>query len=220
MTSSYWLDFLTMAGAHLLAVASPGPDMALVIRQSARYGSRGSFWSSIGIGLGILVHVAYSLLGLALLLKQNPMWFNALRGLAALFLIYIGWQSLQAARSPSRSGQDEAQSGRDKTLTRRKALSTGFLTNVLNPKATLFFLALYTVVPEPGTPTALLFVYGLWMSLATGLWFIGLSRLLEHPRLAARIQHQQALIERCMGLFLIILGLQLLLSPLLASMTA
>ncbi|HKB58328.1 MAG TPA: LysE family transporter, partial [Lacunisphaera sp.] len=61
---NYWSEFLTIAVAHALAVASPGPDFALVLRQSLTHGRRTAIWSSIGVGCGISIHIVYCLLGL------------------------------------------------------------------------------------------------------------------------------------------------------------
>ena len=72
----YWAEFLTIAVAHLFAVASPGPDFAVVLRQSVLGGSRTGIWTSLGVGSAILLHVAYCLLGVALLLAQSPSLFN------------------------------------------------------------------------------------------------------------------------------------------------
>ena len=68
----YWAEFFTIAIAHLFAVASPGPDFAVVIRQNVRGGTRSGVWTSLGVGCAILLHVSYCLLGVALLLSQSP----------------------------------------------------------------------------------------------------------------------------------------------------
>ena len=60
------MEFLTVASLHLFAVASPGPDFALVIRQCFRYGKKSAIWTSLGISVGILFHVSLSLIGLGL----------------------------------------------------------------------------------------------------------------------------------------------------------
>ena len=69
--STYWLEFITIASVHFLAVASPGPDLAIVLKHSISYGRRAAIWTSIGIGSGILIHVIYSLLGIGLLINTN-----------------------------------------------------------------------------------------------------------------------------------------------------
>ena len=88
--------FLTVALLHLFAVASPGPDFVLVSRQSFRYGRMIAIWTSAGIALGILFHVALSLTGLSLLLQNQPDLFWYLKLAAALYIGYLGLASLIA----------------------------------------------------------------------------------------------------------------------------
>ncbi len=79
----YWAEFFTVALIHLLAVASPGPDFAIVVRESVAHGRRAGTWTALGVGTGIFVHVAYSLLGIGLIVSQSIVLFNALKWLAA-----------------------------------------------------------------------------------------------------------------------------------------
>ncbi|MGY0622770.1 MAG: LysE family translocator, partial [Paraglaciecola chathamensis] len=87
--SLYWGEFLTIAGVHLLAVASPGPDFAIVLKHSINYGRRIAMITSIGVGVAILLHVTYSLLGIGLLLKTNPLVYTIFSYVAAAYLVYI-----------------------------------------------------------------------------------------------------------------------------------
>ena len=88
------MEFLTVASLHLFAVASPGPDFALVIRQCFRYGKRSAIWTSLGISVGILFHVSLSLIGLGLLITYQPSIFNGLKILASLYILYLGVVSI------------------------------------------------------------------------------------------------------------------------------
>src|SRR3990167_31860 len=98
----YWTEFLAVALIHLLAVASPGPDFAIVVRESVAHGRRSGIFSAIGVGCGIFIHVAYSLLGIGLIVSQSIVLFNALKWLAAAYLVYIGIRALRAKpASPS-----------------------------------------------------------------------------------------------------------------------
>ena len=72
----YWPEFLVIALAHLLAVASPGPDFAIVLKHSVTYGRRCAIYTSLGVGTAILLHIAYTLIGIGLLLSQTPWLFN------------------------------------------------------------------------------------------------------------------------------------------------
>ena len=83
--AKYWSEFLLVALVHLVAVASPGPDFAMVLRQSVIFGRRPAIWTSLGIGTGIFLHVAYSLLGIGLLVRSSVLAFNVLKWLGAIY---------------------------------------------------------------------------------------------------------------------------------------
>ena len=208
----YWSEFATIAIAHLFAVASPGPDFAVVTRQCVKQGIRAGVWTSAGVGSGILLHVAYCLLGVALLLSRSPALFNGVKLLAAAYLFYLGVTAILASmKTPAANAASQEQTG-DSSGSPLRAFALGFLTNGLNPKATLFFLALFAVVISPATPLAVQSVYGLYLALATFLWFAMLSRLLGHPPVRAFLLRSGVWFERGMGLVLIALAAQIALT--------
>ena len=84
----YVAEFLTVALIHLLAVASPGPDFAVVVRESVTHGHRAGTWTALGVGSAIFLHVGYSLLGIGLIVSQSIVLFNALKWAAAAYLLY------------------------------------------------------------------------------------------------------------------------------------
>lgn len=202
-------EFLTIAIAHLFAVASPGPDFAIVLRQSVTNGQRAGLWTSLGIALGILLHVTYCVLGVALLLSSSPKLFLALKLMAAVYLILLG---VRAIKDSMRHGEIQVSNGDNLTHSAGKLLLTGFLTNGLNPKATLFFLALFTVVIDIETPFLVQAFYGVYLSLATFCWFALLSIILAIHGVRNWFLRSGAWFERLMGLVLIGLGLQLALT--------
>ena len=149
----YLAEFLTVALIHLLAVASPGPDFAVVVRESVTHGRRAGTWTALGVGSAIFLHVGYSLLGIGLIVSQSIVLFNALKWAAAAYLLYIGFKALRAQPAkPVAEGELHREAGE---RTPRGAFTAGFVTNGLNPKATLFFLSLFTVVINPHTPLTL-----------------------------------------------------------------
>ena len=90
LVEQYWVEFLTIASVHLLAVASPGPDFAIVLKHSISFGRRAAIITSIGVGAAILIHVAYSLLGIGILIKTTPVLFQVFSYVAAAYLLYLG----------------------------------------------------------------------------------------------------------------------------------
>ena len=210
----YWSEFLLVALAHLVAVASPGPDFAMVLRQSITFGRRTAIWTSVGIGTGIFLHVAYSLLGIGLLVRSSVLAFNILKWLGAAYLAWIGQKALRAKPfAPAAAGTGSSMAiGAPRPPDRRAAFVTGFLTNALNPKATLFFVSLFSVVINPRTPVLIQSAYGVWMALATMGWFTLVSLFFSQERVRAAFLRCGHWFERAMGVILLALGVRLALA--------
>nr|WP_234463321.1 LysE family transporter [Stutzerimonas stutzeri] len=203
------MEFMTVALVHLLAVASPGPDFAVVVRESVAQGRRAGSWTALGVGCGIFVHVAYSLLGIGLIVSQSIVLFNLFKWLAAAYLVYLGWRALRA-----RPMSLEAIDGANAPVARSawRAFVIGFVTNGLNPKATLFFLSLFTVVISPDTPLLVQAGYGVYLAGATALWFLLVAWLFSRGRVRAGFARMGHWFDRLTGAVLIGLGARLALS--------
>ncbi|MBI4433479.1 LysE family transporter [Candidatus Uhrbacteria bacterium] len=204
----YFSEFLTVALIHLLAVMSPGPDFVMVCRNSLTRSRRSGMWSAVGLGFGILVHVTYSLIGIGYLIAQSIVLFTVLKWIGAAYLVWIGWQSLRAKPVTMTA----AVTALADDISPLAAVRMGFLTNVLNPKATMFFLALFTQVIRPTTPAIVQVGYGMEMSVMTMLWFAGVAYALGHGAVRHRFQSIQHYVERTMGAILIALGVKVALS--------
>lgn len=213
----YWTEFFTVALVHLLAVASPGPDFAVVVRESVSQGRRAGLLTAWGVGVGILVHVAYSLLGIGLIVSQSIVAFNVLKYLAAAYLVWIGIKALRAKPDPE--GLKIKTAATDE-ISAWKSFSIGFITNGLNPKATLFFLSLFTLVISHETPLWVQGGYGLYLALATGAWFTLVALLFSQQRVRAGFARMGHWFDRVMGAVLVGLGVQLVLSAARAEVSA
>jgi len=208
----YWAQFLKVAVAHLLAVASPGPDFAMVVRQSITHGRRAAVWTSIGIGTAILVHVTYALLGIGILLRASHFWFSAVKYAGAGYLAWIGARGLMSRQRRALAG---APAGAERDLARPAepapgvAWTTGFLTNVFNPKATLFFVAIFAIVVDPATPKLIQCAYGVWMSATTMAWFAMVSLFFTRDDVRSAFLRGGHWIDRAMGAVLVGLAVAL-----------
>lgn len=208
---SFWPEFLLIATVHLMAVASPGPDFAIVLRYAVRYGRQQALAASLGIGVAILLHVTWSLVGIAVLIQTTPWVFKALSLAAAAYLAYIGVQALKS-KAPAHPEQAIAAGDNDTVPSAKKAFIAGFITNGLNPKATLFFLSLFAVIISPVTPLCYKIIYGVYMAVATAAWFCMLSVLLTHTKVRAFLLLKGYWFDRIMGLLLLALAMHLLVS--------
>ncbi|MCJ8294538.1 MAG: LysE family translocator, partial [Colwellia sp.] len=171
-------QFLLIAMVHFFAVASPGPDFALILKQSIRYNRRIAIYTSFGIAAGIIVHVTYSLVGIGLLIASDERLFTALKYIAASYFCYIAWHCLRAKKPDNKlsvsaskdvndstfsSGGEAKAETVTKTPSAKSAFLNGFLINALNVKATLFFVSLFSVVIAPETLLSIKIAYGAYL---------------------------------------------------------
>lgn len=165
------MEFATLMAVFALAAVAPGPDFAMVVRQSVAHGRRVGILTSIGVGSAFMLHASYAVAGIGLVVAHSIFLFNALKGIGAVYLVYIGIKTL-CADPPQVKVEDAAvmpQAGLSASDLHCFAL--GFLTNALNPKAALFFLSLFATVASAETPAALQLGYGLAMALLLAGWF-------------------------------------------------
>ncbi len=199
------LELFTVATITILAVISPGADFAMVTRNSMMLSRRAGMLTAVGIALGVLVHVAYSVLGVGLVISRSILLFNLIKYLGAAYLVYLGVTMLRArAEVPG--------AARVRALSDLGALRIGFLTNATNPKTTLFVVSLFTQVISPQTPLLIQLGYGAFMSLAHLLWFMLLACAFSSApaqRMVASARHH---VERAIGGVLVCLGLTLALA--------
>jgi len=196
--------FWTASVAHLLAVMSPGPDFAVVVRQTLAHGRAAGMRTAAGIATGIVFHVGYALFGLGWLLQQLPLLLEVLRYGGALFLLWMGFNAIRS--QPARDDAAAAIAPRPA----RSDFAIGFTTNLLNPKATLFFVALCSSLITTGVPLSLRLALAGWIILSTGGWFCLVAATLGHPGMRRRLARHAHRIDRLMGVILIALGLAML----------
>nr|WP_236661041.1 LysE family translocator [Pseudomonas soli] len=185
----------------ILAVISPGADFAMVTRSSYAQGRKAGLAAAAGIALGVQVHVLYTVLGIAVIISQTPTLFLAMKVVGAGYLVYLGYKSLTNTTRISLDGLAQGASSV------ASALRTGFLTNALNPKTMLFVVSAYTQVVRPGSPLALDFAYGAFMSFAHWVWFSLVAVFFSSARLRAAMIERQRTVDRVIGVALIGLGL-------------
>ena len=203
----YVQEFFTVAVITLLAAMSPGPDFLIVMRNNLTCSLRTGLFTSLGIALGLSVHVAYSLMGIGFIIAKSIVLFNVIKYVGAAYLVYIGYQSLRA--KPQELKNEARRAGNISSL---EAIKIGFLTNVLNPKATIFLLGLFTQVIDPHTPMFVQMAYGLEIMVVVFLWFTTLSIMVNRNFIRDRVTKFQHRAEQAMGVALIGLGIKVGLS--------
>ena len=199
-------QFISIILIHIFAVVSPGPDFAVVVKQSIKYGKKSSLLTSLGISCGILVHVFYCLIGVAFIISNNVYIYNFFKIAGAIYLSYLGISTFFIKSNVKFDNNSQAHF--DKYLT--KPFVVGLLTNLFNPKATLFFISLFSLIIDSETTIYLQVFYGIWMALITCLWFCLVSLLISSYYLKMFITKYSITIDKIMGIVLIIISIKIL----------
>ncbi|MGL4489417.1 MAG: LysE family transporter, partial [Rhizobiaceae bacterium] len=186
-------------------IVAPGADFALVLRQCVVHGRRTAIITSIGIGMSLLFHIGYTILGIGLIVSQSLFLFSLLKWAGAAYLIYLG---IKTWREPAFEMKDEGIEFAD-TLSGWKAFGMGFITNALNPKPVLFFLSLFSVLVSPQTPALVQFSYGLGMASALIAWFVAVSFVFTSRVVRERFLRMGRVFNKVTGALFIALGVRL-----------
>lgn len=207
MPPQYLGEFLSLATIHFLAVVAPGPDFAITVSQSVRHGRRLGIFTAAGIGAGISVHVFYTLLGMGTLMHAAPWLLNVAKWLGAAYVTYLAWRLLR-----SRPGSMEINlTGEHKPPGGAwRAFLIGFLTNATNPKATLFFLAVFATIVSSDTPLKIQALYGAWMCIVNAMWFVVVSVMFSNSRIRNAFLRMGHWFERMMGVILVGFAIRLI----------
>ncbi|MDD1780263.1 LysE family transporter [Enterovibrio sp. ZSDZ35] len=202
----FYQAFLTLTLVHLLGAASPGPDFVMVSQQSLVHGRRAGLLVSLGIALGLSIHIIYSSVGLATVISESSIVLSVMKYLAAAYLIYLGWKGI---RSKAAVG-DNDQNTTVKPHSTMKLIGMGFVCNALNPKAPLYFLSVFTLVLSPEMPVSELVLLGVWMMFIQLVWFGAVAMVLSKPTVQAKFKKIGHWVDRVLGTVMLAFGIKLL----------
>lgn len=197
---------LIITSIHLLAAAAPGPDFVLVSQQTLANGKRAGLLCSLGIALGLSVHIVYSSLGLAAVIASSSSALWGIKLLGGGYLIYLGINGLRARAHKAETLNTEAGTAQSGI----KTIGLGFLCNALNPKAPIYFVSLFTIVLSQDTPAQHLLLYGIWMMVLQLAWFAFLTLLLSRPAVSGKFHSMGHWIDRIAGGAMLLLGFKVL----------
>lgn len=205
-------QFISFLVAITLLTISPGVDTLLVIRNTARGGIRDGITTSMAICSGLFVHATISALGISLILLQSAWAFHMLKLVGAGYLIWLGITSLLAARRGQPLPVKGALKGAP-AVSRWQPVKEGFLSNVLNPKTVVFYMAFLPQFIAPGDPALL---KSLWLAgvhfIIANIWQISVVLMVGSAgKWLANARFAQTL-NAATGTVLVIFGIRLALT--------
>jgi threonine/homoserine/homoserine lactone efflux protein len=206
-THDLWLFVLS----GLLLNITPGPDTLYIIGRSSSLGWRAGAVAALGIGAGTLMHICAAALGLSALLAASAAAFTVVKFAGAAYLLYVGITLIRSANAKPAPASSPA----PRVATLRGVFMQGFLTNVLNPKVALFFLAfLPQFVGSEATSKPLAFLFlGVVFDVNGTIWNLAIAW--SAARLSSRLAPSAAFkrwFNRCIGGVFIFIGIRLALA--------
>ncbi|MDG1291479.1 MAG: LysE family transporter [Flavobacteriaceae bacterium] len=197
---------VTVTLVHLLALISPGPDFFLACRNSIQYSSTIGMWTAVGFGMGVAIHISYTLFGLTWASAQSNFLLDLIKYLGAIYLIYLGISSIFSKRTLIQTTTEHTP---HLIINRFVAIRMGFLTNLLNPKATLFFLSLFTIIIGPEVKLSVIILLSFILVSSTIIWFSWVAIFLDQQKIRNLIEAYQLEFNRFFGLLLIVIGIRI-----------
>ncbi|MCE3231680.1 MAG: hypothetical protein K0R76_53 [Alphaproteobacteria bacterium] len=206
MLIDYFPSILALASIQAVGLISPGPDFAIVMRNSLIHSRRAGVLTAVGVSLGTMVHLFYILFGVGVLISETIWLFHLFKYLGSGYLIYIGMKGLRARKG----ALDYRRTQIYKDIPSFTALRSGFLTSIMNVKAMLYFLSLISAFITSKEPGLIICIYGIIIFFSTLIWFSFVALCFSHERLHCFFSRFHHWIERTTGGLLMLLGIRML----------
>jgi RhtB (resistance to homoserine/threonine) family protein len=208
MTIPFDARFAAWVAIAIVLIVTPGPDTALIIRNSLRGGARAASLSALGVGAGSAVWAAASVLGVAVLLESSDVAFSVFKYAGAAYLIYLGLRTLIGTFRAGDEGQGPAMT-KPVRLAEPMAFAQGLLNNLLNPKAGAIFATAMPQFIEPHDSVIRLVAMVVCYEVLVITWLSTYAYVVSRARgsrVGARIRKS---LERVTGAVMIGLGVRL-----------
>ena len=199
MTITIWL---TVVSICLLGAMSPGPSLAVILKQTLGGGRKTGLIAAITHGLGIGLYALLCISGIAVMITTSPMLFTALQWGGALYLVWLGINGLRARSNTNAKLASPPTTG--------SAARDGFLVVFLNPKVAVFFIALFSQVIGSETSWLEKLAYALTAMIIDMGWYMIVAWSFSNPLWLGRLQDNVVWLERLFGVILIALAVRLL----------
>ncbi|RLJ97786.1 LysE family translocator [Tenacibaculum discolor] len=198
-------NFIAFLVATVLFVLTPGIETVFLINKSISQGRRSGIYTSFGLNTGALVHTLFGALGLSIMVAKSAIFFALIKYLGAAYLIYLG-----VAKVMSKKGLIADTNEEQKKDSAKSSFTSGFVTNILNPKVALFFIAFF---PQFISPTEIenpvpFIVLGVIYATMTTVWYLVLTsfagsfstKIKENEKIGVRLNKVSGAIFVLMGL--------------------
>ncbi len=192
--------FLWSALAHLIALTSPGPDTAIVLRQVSLHGRVEGIKAAIGIGLGIYVHCLLAINGISLIILSNDLYKLIISLIGGAYIFYLG-MTMFVSNSQLSTEINNNQS--------KNSFLNGLITIIFNIKAFLFFVSLFSIIID-NLNGIYFYIYPIYFAAMSSIWFIFLSFVVTTSKNKTFNVYSNKYISSAMSIILCAIGLFIL----------
>jgi len=192
--------FFWSALAHLIALTSPGPDTAIVLRQVSLHGRVEGIKAAIGIGLGIYVHCLLAINGISLIILSNDLYKLIISLIGGAYIFYLG-MTMFVSNSQASTEINNNQS--------KNSFLNGLITNIFNIKAFLFFVSLFSIIID-NLNGIYFYIYPIYFAAMSSIWFIFLSFVVTTSKNKTFNVYSNKYISSGMSIILCAIGLFIL----------
>ena len=192
--------FLWSALAHLIALTSPGPDTAIVLRQVSLHGRVEGIKAAIGIGLGIYVHCLLAINGISIIILSNDLYKLVISLIGGAYIFYLG-MTMFVSNSQLSTEINNNQS--------KNSFLNGLITNIFNIKAFLFFVSLFSIIID-NLNGIYFYIYPIYFAAMSSIWFIFLSFVVTTSKNKTFNVYSNKYISSAMSIILCAIGLFIL----------
>ncbi|MDC0217127.1 LysE family translocator [Pelagibacteraceae bacterium] len=195
MINWFWIQFASIC---IVGAMSPGPSMALIIRNSIKYGRVSGLLSSIGHAIGIGIYASISVVGLQIILINNIFVFNTIQFCGSIFLLILGILFLK------NSGEKLSLEDDQKNL---NSFIQGFAISILNPKILIWFTAIFSQFIEASSTSMTKLTMVFMASSIDGIWYIIVTIIVTGFGLKQFLENNTKTIQNISGIVLIFISL-------------
>ena len=193
-----WLSLVVIC---ILGALSPGPSLALVIKNTLNGGVQQGYATAISHGLGVALYAAITATGIGLLIVQSPLLFTAIKYAGTAFLLYLGIKSLMSKQKSMQFSQQAT--ALDPSI---NGWRDGFLIAFLNPKLAIFFLALFSQFVEPNAGWQQKGIMTATVGIIDMLWYVIIAFTISRGPILDKLKANSHIVDKVTGSFLILLA--------------
>lgn len=201
-----WLSLVVVC---ILGALSPGPSLALVIKNTLNGGVNQGYATAVSHGLGVALYAAITATGIAVILVQSPTLFSIIQYSGAAFLVYLGIKALLSKKQQIATTEEAMHDDIDPSI---NGWRDGFLIAFLNPKLAIFFLALFSQFVDENASLTQKVIMTSTVGLIDALWYVIVAFLLSRGPVLNKLKRNSHVIDKITGIFLIGLAARVVLN--------